>query len=80
MTYRHVYPSLRIATRAVVRIYGPIERGDIIRWLKGLNHHGQIAGVYRPESVPQVLTQLEADGEVESCADRWWANSGKIGE
>lgn len=67
----HVYPSLGLAIIAMLRIYQPLTKGEIVSRLKVWKREGMLGFPYVVEEVPIVLDLLQEELRIEYAVGTW---------
>jgi hypothetical protein len=67
----HVYPTLKEAALAVLRIYQPLTTLEILRELRSWKHAGMLGFPFFSEAVPIVLGTMQEDGLIEYAVGTW---------
>ena len=71
MGYRHIYPTLRDAVLAVLRLYQPLSTQKVRGKLRAWKGDGQLGFTYHADGVTVSLLALEEEGKVEKIGDEW---------
>ena len=67
----HIYPTLRDAALAVLRIYQPLTTLEVTRELNSWKHNGMLGFPFIREAVPVILGTLQDDGVIEYAVGTW---------
>lgn len=67
----HVYPTLREAVTAVLRIYQPLTTPEVVRELNRWKHGGQLGFPYFKDAVTVMLRTLQEEERVEYACGTW---------
>ena len=67
----HIYPTLRDAALAVLRIYQPLTTQEVTRELNSWKHAGMLGFPYFKEAIPVVLNTMQEEGQIEYAVGTW---------